>query len=124
MTEISIKTIEKSTTSSNLERGKSYYKSGQVQDFNIINNHLIQATVNGGKKYKVFLEVLENGYKSYCTCPYDSKGYCKHQVAVKLALMNPPDNTSYINLPQNQELLLKYFNRALSIFYKVRYKLF
>ena len=124
MTELTLETIEAKTTSSNLERGKSYFYSGQVSKFKITNDCFIQAIVNGSKNYRVFLEVKDNGYVAYCNCPYDSTGYCKHQVALKLALMKVPDSAEIVYITGIEAGFLKYYNRLLNLFYKAKYKLF
>ncbi len=124
MTDLSLETIETETTNSNLERGRSYFYSGQVKDIRIINDHFIQATVNGHKNYRVFIEMVAAGYKSYCTCPYNSKGNCKHAVAVKLALIKDPESINCIALPQWKEIVIKYFNRLLNLLFLVKYKFF
>ncbi len=124
MTGLSFETIETKTTNSNLERGRGYFNSGQARDIKIINDRFIQATVNGIKNYNVFIEMVATGYKSYCTCPYDSKGYCKHIVAVKLALIKAPECTNSITVPQWKEIVLKYFNKLLNLLLIVKHKLF
>jgi uncharacterized Zn finger protein len=124
MTGLSLATIENQTTSSNLERGKSYFNSGQVSNFKITNNRFVQAIVNGTKNYKVFLEAVDGSYRGFCSCPYNSKGYCKHQVAVKLALMKVPDQAEILFISKWEELFLKLYNRLLHLFYLVKYKRF
>ena len=124
MTELTLERIETQTTSSNLERGKSYFYSGQVNDFKITNDRFIQAIVNGSKNYRVFLEINDNSYKAYCNCPYDSKGYCKHQVAVKFALMEAPDSADRVDIPERHAKLLTFLNRLYNLYYKAKYKLF
>ncbi len=124
MTGLSFETIETKTTNSNLERGRGYFYSGQAKEIKIINDRFIQATVNGIKNYRVFIEMVVTGYKSYCTCPYDSKGYCKHIVAVKLALIKDPESTKCIALPQWKEIVIKYFNRLLNLLFIVKHKFF
>ena len=85
MNKLTIDKLEQLTTNSNLIRGQSYYQSGMVKDIIIVNNHLVQASVSGNKRYKVIILKAGHNYKSFCSCPYDSYGFCKHSVAVNLA---------------------------------------
>jgi uncharacterized Zn finger protein len=124
MTETSLQTIEKLTTSSNLERGKSYYYSGQVKEIKNYNGRFIEAIVEGTKTYRLVLKRHNKVDHLYCNCPYDSKGYCKHQVALKFALMETPEKMEQISLPQKKEQALYYIKRLLILFSKIRYKLF
>jgi len=124
MNALTLEKIERLTTSSNLERGKSLYYSGQVSDFKITNNRYIQAKVNGNKVYQVLLEIQKDGYKTYCNCPYKSTGYCKHQVAVKITLMKAEEQAEIVSISERDERFLKYYLRLFYLFYNTKYKLF
>ncbi|KAA3615638.1 MAG: hypothetical protein D8M58_15700 [Calditrichaeota bacterium] len=124
MTTLTLDKIETQTTSSNLERGKIYFRAGHVNDFKITNNRFVEAIVTGNKSYKVFLEIKDNEYEAFCSCPYKSKGYCKHQVAVKLALMKVPEQAAQLTIPDKQIKMFKLKNQALYLFSQVKNKFF
>jgi len=116
MSNLDMESIENFTTNSNLERGKLYYNRGQISEINIYNNHLITAKVNGENNYFVYLEAYKKTHRSGCSCPYNSKGHCKHMVAVILAYMDK--STTYnrnIKISPFKVLALKFMNRV-SIF--------
>jgi uncharacterized Zn finger protein len=118
---ISLDKIEARTTSSNLERGKYYYNYGFIRDVKIINDKLVQAKVNGSYIYKVYLEIKGNSYNVFCTCPYDSKGHCKHIVATAILLMDSKKTEEYkIYIPVWQEVFYKLIFKIHKFLFSVR----
>ena len=117
--------LEKTTTSSNLERGKLYFNQDKVEKFTLINNRFVSATVSGSKEYRVFMKIKEHPIESFCSCPYKSKGNCKHLVAVILALIDTAKNPTeiHITVSDKKEKVLEYGYYILNLFYKTRNKL-
>ena len=72
-----------------LTRGEDYYRSGQVENVERDDGHVI-AEVAGREEdpYLVELDFSEDGEVEdwSCDCPYDRGPVCKHTVAVLLAL--------------------------------------
>lgn len=66
-----------------IDRGLTYYESGQVKDFKKVNNH-ISATVIGSDYYSVSIDMDGDSIiNADCDCPYAMDGNnCKHMVAV------------------------------------------
>lgn len=77
-----------------LMRGHDYYERGYVSSLGKVEPNVYVAKVEGTYTYTVYvkldgqLSILE----SNCDCPYDWGEYCKHQVAVFLALGNMTAN--------------------------------
>jgi len=84
--------LEQKTTNSNLERGKSYHGSNAVSDRQCVNKRYYSARVRGQNHYRVMIEIGRNDFKAWCACPYDSRGLCKHEVALALAIRGGDDN--------------------------------
>lgn len=78
--------LEQKTTNSNLERGKSYHGSNAVSGYRCVNKRYYSARVRGQNTYRVMIEIGRNDFKAWCACPYDSRGLCKHEVALALAI--------------------------------------
>lgn len=70
-----------------LERGRSYFGSGRVQDLEMEEEGHWSAQVLGSEDYDVEIEQTETGtLDCSCTCPYDYGPYCKHIAAVLFAI--------------------------------------
>lgn len=66
-----------------LKRGLSYFKKGNVNQFDEMVPGEFEAIVEGTDDYTVRLKVKNNVVTEYsCTCPYDYGSVCKHVVAV------------------------------------------
>lgn len=65
-------------------RGRSYFRSGCVTKCVEDEVGEVQAEVVGSKRYKVTIDICDDGTIGYhrCTCPYDWGEVCKHEVAV------------------------------------------
>lgn len=74
-----------------LARGQEYYRTGRVLSIKEKNGAFL-ARVEGSEQYRVELELSGEREIRYsiCTCPYDQGEFCKHQVAVFLALREQP----------------------------------
>ncbi len=71
-----------------LARGYGYYENDRVFSIEEIGKNEYEAEVEGTDLYLVEVELDEenNIIDTQCDCPYDMGEYCKHQVAVFLAL--------------------------------------
>ena len=68
-----------------IQRGRSYFASGNVLELECVReNHLYAAVVRGGEDYNVGLEFAEGEWASECSCPVALD--CKHIVAAMLEL--------------------------------------
>ena len=76
--------FEKYIDSKILERGKSYYNSDSVVEFEKLNDRDFRAVVIGTRSYSVGVELNDEQeiIRHHCTCPYNYGSYCKHEVAV------------------------------------------
>lgn len=104
-----------------VERGQDYYLDGRVELMVTAEDRVYSATVEGTELYNVDVELdkQSNIIETSCDCPYDWGPYCKHQVAVFLAIrdeMNPETapkivkktcdlsrTTQKCDLPENHE---------------------
>ena len=65
------------------QRGRNYFRSGRVTEC-VEENGEVKAVVMGSERYKVKMDVEENGTIRFhsCTCPFDDAILCKHEAAV------------------------------------------
>jgi uncharacterized Zn finger protein len=63
-----------------LSRGKSYQRSGSVEDLAISKKNQLVAWVEGSARYATMVSFKRGSLSSSCTCPYGTN--CKHGVAV------------------------------------------
>jgi len=86
--------VRRLASAQSYERGEEYYYySGAVLDV-ALRGSTLQAEVEGSQyePYQVTVELDEAGIVStYCSCPYDWGGICKHIVAVLLTYIRNPD---------------------------------
>lgn len=91
-----------------LARGRDYYESGYVTSVEETDDNVYEAEVEGTDLYTVEVELDDqaNIIDTQCDCPYDMGEYCKHQVAVFLALRDLKNNISgeKIHVPQNNSM--------------------
>src|SRR5574341_1299297 len=70
-----------------LQRGRQYFRSGQIVDLQEEDEGVWSAEVAGTEMYEVEIEQGDKGALSYsCTCPYDMGPVCKHVTAVLYAI--------------------------------------
>ncbi|NCC75808.1 MAG: hypothetical protein EOM08_05180, partial [Clostridia bacterium] len=69
-------------------RGRDYYESGYVLSLVAMGNGEYTAQVEGTEVYTVAVKLDDQDtiLETTCTCPYDFGLFCKHQVAVFLAI--------------------------------------
>lgn len=77
-----------------LARGYGYYENDYVTSVEETENNVYEAKVEGTELYTVEVELDDkvNIVDTQCDCPYDMGKYCKHQVAVFLALRDMKNN--------------------------------
>ena len=76
------------------DRGYRYYRNSSVFDITLRGN-LITANVEGNayEPYRVQVTVTDSGINdTFCTCPYDWGGICKHIAATLLTIINQPES--------------------------------
>jgi uncharacterized Zn finger protein len=75
-------------------RGYDYYENDYVTSVEKIDDNEYEAEVEGTELYTVEVELDDksNIIDTQCDCPYDMGEYCKHQVAVFLALRDMKNN--------------------------------
>jgi len=85
--------IEERAIPQSLKKGKNYYRNGRVGNC-VQRGNTLEASVQGSQyaPYHVEVECSEDGgiQTTWCTCPYDWGGDCKHVVAVLLMWQNAP----------------------------------
>ncbi len=83
-----------------LQRGKSYFKNGQVLSLEETNADTWLAEVEGSDMYSVEVTLKNSNEITdfFCDCPYDD-GTCKHAASVFFALRNEVDKKK--NSPKN-----------------------
>ena len=72
-----------------IQRGRDYYKRGNVWNVELISDHEAFCLIEGDSgKYEVNIEVDKNAQLLFnCDCPYADEGnFCKHMVAAALEL--------------------------------------
>lgn len=79
------KEIRSLCTEQSFQRGLEYYNRDRILELNIDENE-VTATVRGSNDYRVSAEIREDAIRTRCSCPYDYGGYCKHIIAVLLAM--------------------------------------
>ena len=86
-------------------RGYDYYENDYVTSVEKIDDNEYEAEVEGTELYTVEVELDDksNIIDTQCDCPYDMGEYCKHQVAVFLALRDMKNNipSSNNHIPKN-----------------------
>jgi uncharacterized Zn finger protein len=85
-------TIRDHATSKSFERGEGYFWQGAVGAL-VVRGERLEGEVEGSQyePYRVQVSFDQAGITdTYCTCPYDWGGWCKHIVAVLLAYLDDP----------------------------------
>ncbi len=80
--------LQEMSTQKSWRRGLNYYRSGRVKQAKI-DGITVKAQVSGKSYpfYEVQIET-EPPFLSYCSCPYDFGGICKHIIAAGLTWIN------------------------------------
>ena len=86
---MNLKNFESEIEGKIVERGLSYYKSGDVKRLEKVSENEFSAVVFGTEKYSVYVKLNgETIAEHECDCPYDYGDVCKHEVAVFYAIRN------------------------------------
>ncbi len=84
---MNLKNFESKVERKVVERGLSYYKSGDIKKLEKVGAGEFSATVFGTEKYTVYVKINGGAIIEHeCNCPYDYGDVCKHQVAVFCAI--------------------------------------
>ncbi|GAX88917.1 SWIM zinc finger family protein [Effusibacillus lacus] len=75
-----------------LKRGWEYFQDCAVERLDMEGGTVIQATVRGTRKYRVYMD-LTSFPDSSCSCPYE--GYCKHMAAVLFEALDEVGLSAY-----------------------------
>lgn len=97
MDELSFENLENLTNNSNFIRGQQYFESGTVSNVIILDDNLASGKVTGSKTYQILIKKISRRYIASCTCPDDSDHFCKHSVAVILAIIDYFSNPDLSN---------------------------
>jgi len=83
-----------------LARGFDYYENDCISSLEEVDENVYEAEVEGTDLYIVEVELDDkaNIIDTQCDCPYDMGEYCKHQVAVFLALRDMKNNATHKSL--------------------------
>lgn len=77
--------IRSRCTEQSFERGCNYYHEDRILSLDI-DGERITATVQGSQAYDVEITLTDEPIQTWCSCPYDYAGDCKHIIAVLLAV--------------------------------------
>jgi len=83
--------IRARSTEASFERGQRYDAGGAIRR-RVRHEASLEAHVEGTETYRVQVWIGSDGIRTFCTCPYDSGGDCKHIVATLLAWLNAPES--------------------------------
>jgi len=78
-------------TEASFERGWSYYTGGAVRQRTRLDDG-IETRVAGTHTYRVTVREAPGRLITFCTCPYNWGGDCKHIVATLLAWLHEPES--------------------------------
>lgn len=94
---MNLNNFESSIDKKILARGLDYYENDYVSSVEEVEDNVYEAEVEGTDLYIVEVELDDqaNIINTQCDCPYDMGEYCKHQVAVFLALRDIKNKTSH-----------------------------
>jgi len=76
--------IRSRCTEQSFKRGRNCYHEDRILSLNI-DEKKITATVQGSQAYDVEATLTDEPIHTWCSCPYDYAGDCKHIIAVLLA---------------------------------------
>ena len=91
--QLTLEQIQQRCTEQSFARGLDYFHEGAI-DNTVLHAYTLSATCEGTDidPYRVTVELMPTGIAStYCSCPYDWGGDCKHIVALLLTYVHEPD---------------------------------
>jgi hypothetical protein len=83
--------IEARCSEASFERGWNYFTGGALRGRVRLDDGL-ETRVSGTYTYRVTVREAPGGLVTFCTCPYDWGGDCKHIVATLLAWVHEPES--------------------------------
>ena len=78
--------LRKNSTRQSFERGENYHDDGSVETL-VKRGEVYEGVVWGSKKYRQTIDLRSNKLVATCSCPYNYTGFCKHIIAVGLAVI-------------------------------------
>ena len=69
------------------ERGETYLAENHIHEIHRV-DAAVNAVVSGSRQYDVRVNLAADGFDSWCDCPYNGPGACKHVVAVLLRCLD------------------------------------
>lgn len=87
---MNLNSLNKSVPSRIFKRGQDYFLEGSVGKLKEASPNHYHVTVDGTYTYSVLVKITEklDILSSDCDCPHAKENFCKHQVAVSLAIKN------------------------------------
>ncbi len=79
--------LRRHATAASFERGEGYYDDARIERL-VKEGDVYRAEVLGSQSYRQVVDLSGTAPELTCTCPYQSGGYCKHLVAVGLAILH------------------------------------
>ncbi|MDX8409485.1 MAG: DEAD/DEAH box helicase [Mariprofundales bacterium] len=97
-----------------LRRGKSYFESGMIQHFNLVDEVLLRGAVQGSAEEPYEVEIIfgERSIKGECNCPVGFN--CKHVAALLYMLRDQQNRAQADDKPQNSAHIPTPFDNLLS----------
>jgi len=89
------------------ERGKDYFESKAIKEFEYISENKIIAEVSGSEYYKVEIGKNENSVFASCSCPFNDD-VCKHTIAVLLYAQKNKSQNKNISTENNVDIFDKH----------------
>lgn len=78
--------LRQHSSAPSFERGETYYEQRRIKKL-IREDDRFRGEVSGSKLYRQVIDLSGESPSLACTCPYSSGGYCKHLIAVGLAIL-------------------------------------
>lgn len=116
---MNLKTFESEVEGKIVERGKDYYRDGDVKRLEKVSENEFSATVFGTEKYSVYIKLNDDAIVEHeCDCPYDFGDVCKHKVAVFYQIRNgnfsdSSDKLNALLINLHESALRKYVSNLL-----------
>lgn len=91
--QLTLEQIHERCTEQSFTRGLDYFHNGAI-DNTVLHGYTLSATCEGTDidPYRVTVELMPTGIATtYCSCPYDWGGDCKHIAALLLTYVHEPD---------------------------------
>ena len=90
--QLTLDQIQYRCTAQSFSRGEEYFEIGMIRD-PVLHGYTLASTCEGSEEipYNVSVELSATGIVyTYCSCPYDYGGDCKHIVALLLTYVHAP----------------------------------